>query len=155
VALEWVGEDNEHDNRGTTDCSGNSRGIHANNVATDFVSEREVACNGDQDIGCSGATGAREDNGRCAEVAIILYFVEDGEHLEENVSISTFQWPEKQGIQETYILMASKCEDNNWKAAQGRNCASPVNYANWAAICRCVTLDKVVDNQDNQVGHGD
>jgi hypothetical protein len=51
--------------------------------------------------------------------------------------------------------MASKCKDNNWKAAQSGNRASPVNYANWASICRCVTLDKVVNNQDNQVGHGD
>jgi hypothetical protein len=95
VALKWIGENDEHDNCSAANCSRNSRRIHANNVATDFVAKREVARDGDQDIGCSGATGARQDNSGGAEVAIILNFVENGEHLEGQVSISDFQCPEE------------------------------------------------------------
>lgn len=61
---------------------------------------------------------------------------------------------EKYEVQQAYILMASKCEDDNRKAAQRRNRASPVNDANWASLCHCVTLDKVVNDQNDQVGHG-
>ena len=86
MALEWVGKHDEHDNRGTSNCSGNSRGVHANDVASNFVAKRQVACDRHQDESCGCATNASEDNGRCAEVAVILDLVENRKHLEMDVS---------------------------------------------------------------------
>lgn len=56
--------------------------------------------------------------------------------------------------QSPYILMACKSEDDNRKAAQCRDRASPVNNANWASVRHGITLNKVVNDQDDQVGHG-
>ena len=53
-----------------------------------------------------------------------------------------------------YILMASKCKDNNWQTAESRNCALPMDHANRASIFHRVSFDKLVHNQDNQIGHG-
>ena len=54
-----------------------------------------------------------------------------------------------------YILVARKSKNDNRKAAQGRNRASPMDDANWASISHCIPLDKMVNYQDDQVGHGD
>lgn len=53
-----------------------------------------------------------------------------------------------------YVLMAGKCEDDDWKTAQGVNRACPMAHADWTSIGHCVSLDEVVHDQDNQVGHG-
>lgn len=55
---------------------------------------------------------------------------------------------------ETYVLVASKCKDNNWQTAESWNCALPMAHTNRASILHCVSLNKLIHNQDNQIGHG-
>lgn len=55
---------------------------------------------------------------------------------------------------DTYVLMASKCKDNNWQTAESWNRALPMAHANRASILRRVSLDKLIHNQNNQIGHG-
>lgn len=49
--------------------------------------------------------------------------------------------------------MACKRKYDDWKAAEGRNRASPMDHADWTSIRDRISFHEVINDQDNQVGH--
>lgn len=54
-----------------------------------------------------------------------------------------------------YVLVASVGKDNDWKTAEGWDDACPLSHANFPSILHGVSLDKMVDYQDNEVTNRD
>lgn len=50
VALEWVGEHDEDDNCCSADCGRKGCGVHHDYIASNVGTEREVPCDGDEDV---------------------------------------------------------------------------------------------------------
>lgn len=55
--------------------------------------------------------------------------------------------------QGTYILMARKSKNNHREAAESRDSTSPMNNTNRSPAVLRVPNDKVINNQNHQVGH--
>lgn len=56
-------------------------------------------------------------------------------------------------VQAAYILMTRECKDDDRKTTERRDGTSPVNQTNGASFVHCVSLDKMIDNQYDQVTH--
>lgn len=56
---------------------------------------------------------------------------------------------------ETNILVAGVCKDNNRETAESSNSASPLYISDFPSICHCVSLAKVIDNEDYKIPNRD
>lgn len=119
-------------------------------VAGNVVSKRQIAGNGHQKVDEASRSNTGHDNRRCPEVRVVIDLVQDGEHL-----VKSQQRLRLNEACNTYILMASVCKDNDWKAGKSRNNAFPLHKVDIASLCHRVALGKVVNNQDYKVANRD
>ena len=64
---------------------GHPRLTHPNNVPENAVSEREIACYGDSYVDYARSAYTRDNNAGRTKVGVVVYFVQDGEHLTTSV----------------------------------------------------------------------
>ena len=55
----------------------------------------------------------------------------------------------------TNILVASVSKDNDWKTTKRCNSSTPVHISDFASICHCISFDKVIDYEDDEISNGD
>jgi hypothetical protein len=77
VTLEWIREDNQHYDGSTCNRCCDTWWIHADNVACHVVSKREIAGDGDENVGARRAANTGKYDACRAEMTVVLDFVKD------------------------------------------------------------------------------
>jgi len=55
----------------------------------------------------------------------------------------------------TYILMAGICKDNDRETTESSYSTAPLHISDLASICYCVSLDKMIDDENNERSNRD